>query len=65
MKIRYDGANKVFVIRIDPLENTTIVNTTNLVEAREMFIKHMTGIFDSTVRDRFKYDAIDITVKTD
>ena len=60
MKIHYNSGNKVFVIRLDPLENTTIVNTTNLVEARQMFIEHITGIFDKTVRDRFQSDAIDI-----
>lgn len=57
MKIRYDSNNKVFVIKIDPLETTTIVHTTNLVEARQMFIEHMTGIFDNTVRDKFKSEC--------
>ena len=51
MKITYDG-NAYHIITEYP-ETEIYVNTDNIAEAKKLYIEHLMGVFDDTVRSKF------------
>jgi hypothetical protein len=49
MRIIYDRHQQIYGVRIEEPETVTIINTTDIVEAREEFIKCMTRLFNDAV----------------
>lgn len=49
MKIIYEPHQELYLIALEPEEAITWVNTQDIVEAREEFIKHMTRLFNDTI----------------
>lgn len=54
MRIVYDRHSKIYGIEIEKLETVTIINTSDIVEAREEFIKCMTKLFNDAVCKKFE-----------
>jgi hypothetical protein len=52
MKIIYDKYQEMYIIALEELEAVTCVNTKDIVEAREVFIKAMTRLFNDTICKR-------------
>lgn len=49
MKVIYEPNQKMYAVRIEESEVLTWINTSDIAEAREEFIKRMTRLFDDTV----------------
>lgn len=54
MKVIYDDREDRYVVKLEDYENITVLNTNDIVEAREYFIGHMTGLFNSAVCEQLK-----------
>lgn len=54
MKVIYDDEQEVYIVKLEDFENTTIINTDDIVEAREHFIKGMTTLFNDAICDALK-----------
>ena len=54
MKVIYDDEQEVYIVKLEDFENTTIINTDDIVEARERFIKGMTTLFNDAICDALK-----------
>ena len=52
MKVIYDDTAKVFIIINE--ETETFINTTDIVEARKIYLERMEWQFNSAVRDKLK-----------
>ena len=49
MKIIYDNHREIYLVTLENSENVTLINTSDIVEAREEFIKCMTRLFNDAV----------------
>ena len=49
MKVIYDMNQRVYCVEVEYPEIITIINTEDIVEAREEFIKNMTSLFNYTI----------------
>ena len=49
MKVIYCNTEKVYVMQFSPGESVTIINTEDIVEAREEFLKRMKWMFNNAV----------------
>ena len=49
MKVIYEPDNELYVIKLENPETTTLINTRDIVEAREEFIKQMTRLFNDAI----------------
>ena len=56
MKIIYETNQNVYGVRIEPSETVTILNTDDIVEAREEFISKMKWLFNEAIRKKLKYN---------
>lgn len=57
MKIIYDPKQKMYSVQIEGQETTTLINTSDIVEARESFVEQMAWLFNTTVNKALKdYD---------
>lgn len=54
MEIIYDEEIKQYLVSLDDSEKTTFINTDDVVEAREEFLKRMTWMFNDTIREKLK-----------
>lgn len=54
MEIIYDKECKQYFVSLNDLEKTTFINTDDVVEAREEFLKRMTWMFNETIREKLK-----------
>jgi hypothetical protein len=54
MKIVYGEREQAYFIQLSEAESVTIVNTDDIIEAREYFIKSMTRLFNDAVNERLK-----------
>lgn len=49
MKIIYDNYTEMYLIKLEDQETLTWINTRDIVQAREEFIKCMTKLFNDTI----------------
>lgn len=54
MKVIYDKEQDAYRVEFEKFEPPLFINTNDIVEAREFFIKHMTFLFNDTVREQLK-----------
>ena len=54
MKIIYDMNQHVYCVKVEYPETITIINTEDIVEARDEFIKSMTSMFNYAIREQLK-----------
>lgn len=54
MKVIYDSDDELYVIKLENSETTTLINTRDVVEAREEFVKCMTKLFNDTICEKLK-----------
>ena len=54
MKIIYDGKECRYIANLEDYENITILNTDDIVEAREYFVEHMTSLFNNALCEQLK-----------
>lgn len=49
MKVVYDKDQEIYAVVLEHPETVTLVNTTDIVEAREEFIECMTRLFNDAI----------------
>ena len=54
MKIVYEEKEELYCVTLSNEEGVIIINTNNIVEARDYFIENMTRLFDDAVNKRLK-----------
>ncbi len=54
MKVIYDPDGELYVIKLENSETTTLINTRDIVEAREEFVKCMTRLFNDAICEKLK-----------
>lgn len=54
MKIMYGELEKAYFIQLSESESVTVINTTDIVEAREYFLKSMTRLFNDAVNKQLR-----------
>ena len=54
MKIRCNSKEDIWCIDLEYPEIELYIKAKNIVQAREEFIKHMTWLFDATIREQLK-----------
>ena len=54
MKIIYGEREEAYFIELSAAESVTVVSTSDIVEAREYFIEHMTRLFNDAVNKQLK-----------
>lgn len=54
MKVIYDKEQKMYVVELEPLEMTTIINTDDIVDAREIFVDCMKHLFNEAINKQLK-----------
>ena len=54
MKIIYDDKEGNYIVNLENHENMVVLNTIDIVKAREYFIEHMKWLFDEAVREQLK-----------
>ena len=54
MKVIYDKEQGAYRVDFERFEPPLLLNTDDIVEARELFIKHMTFLFNDTVSEQLK-----------
>ena len=54
MKVIYDKEQNIYCVDFERFELPLFLNTDDIAEARELFIKHMTFLFNDTVREQLK-----------
>lgn len=54
MKIIYDNHQGVYLVKIEELETVTCINSKDIVEVREEFIKCMTTMFNNAICEELK-----------
>ena len=54
MRIMYGELEEAYFIQLSESERVTVVNTTDIVEAREYFLKSMTRLFNDAVNKSLK-----------
>lgn len=52
MKIIYDKNQEIYAVMLESSETVTYVNTADIVEAREEFIKCMTRLFNNAICEK-------------
>ena len=52
MEIIYDPDGELYVIKLESPETTTLINTKDVVEAREEFAKCMTRLFNDAICEK-------------
>ena len=54
MKVIYDKKDDKYIVNLENYENIVVLNTNEIVKAREYFIDHMTWMFDQAIREQLK-----------
>lgn len=54
MKVIYDDKENRYIVNLENYENITVLNTNDIVEARERFVERMESLFNDAVRDQLK-----------
>ena len=49
MKIVYDKHQEVYLVALEESETVTLINTKDIVEARESFLEQMKQLFNCTI----------------
>jgi hypothetical protein len=55
MEVVYCNIEKVYLIKMSPSEAVTIINTEDIVEAREEFLQRMKQLFNDAICKRLNY----------
>jgi hypothetical protein len=55
MEIIYDNSQGRYFVILDKPEGNLAIDADNIVKAKEIYIEHMTRLFDDTVNERFIY----------
>lgn len=54
MKVLYDSKQGTYCVWLEELEEMTIINTDDIVEAKRIFINRMSELFNQAVNDKMK-----------
>lgn len=54
MKVIYDNEQQAYLVEFERFESPVFINTDDVVEARECFIKQMTFLFNNAVNEQLK-----------
>lgn len=54
MKVIYDDKEKRYIVSLENYENITVLNTNDIVEARERFVERMESLFNDAVCEQLK-----------
>lgn len=54
MKVIYDEKEDRYIVNLENYENIIVLNTSDIVEAREYFIENMTFLFNEAIREQLK-----------
>ena len=54
MRVVYDDKQNIYVVELEDFEKTTLINTSDIAEAKEYFIENMTRLFNDAVNERLK-----------
>lgn len=54
MRVIYDDASRVIIVKIEDLETVTTLNTTDIAEARKWFLQCMEDMFNNAVISKLK-----------
>lgn len=54
MKIIYDNRQDRYIANLEGYENIIVLNTNDIVKAREYFLEHMTSLFNGAVCAQLK-----------
>ena len=54
MKVKYDDEKSAYLVELDCCESITFLNTDDIVEARKIFIEHMTRLFNDAICEQLK-----------
>lgn len=57
MKFIYDDKEKRYIVSLENYENIVVLNTNDIVEARERFVEHMESLFNDAVSEQLKDGA--------
>ena len=57
MKIIYDDKENRYIVNLENYENIVVLNTNDIVEARERFVERMESLFNDAVRAQLKDSA--------
>ena len=57
MKVIYDDKENRYIVNLENYENITVLNTNDIVEARERFVERMESLFNDAVREQLKDGA--------
>ena len=54
MKVKYDDEKSAYLVKLDCCESVTFLNTDDIVEARQIFVEHMTRLFNDAICEQLK-----------
>ena len=54
MKVVYNDKHESYIVLIEPMETETCINTSDIVEARKIFIEHMNILFNRAICENSK-----------
>jgi len=54
MQVIYDDSKEVYLVKMNDPETTIWINSKDIVEARKIFIDHMTYMFNNAVCEQLK-----------
>lgn len=55
MKVIYDMDKQMYCVKVEYPETVTYINTEDIVEAREEFIRSMTSVFNRAICEQLKH----------
>ena len=56
MQVIYDNSQEVYLVKINEPETITWINSKDIVEVRNIFIDHMTHMFNNAVCEQLKLE---------
>ena len=54
MQVIYDGSQDVYLVKMEYPDTVVYINSNDIVEAREIFIEHMTAMFNNAVCEQLE-----------
>ena len=54
MKIIYDQEREVYIVKIADTESAMVLNTQDIAEARDEFVRFMTRLFNDAICEQLK-----------
>ena len=56
MQVIYDGFQDAYIVQMEYPDTVIYINSKDIVEAREIFIEHMTAMFNRSVCEQLKIE---------